>query len=320
MTLFGRPVFYGWIVVTAAFTAQFVTVGVQTSVVAVFAPEFIEEFGWTRTPFFAADSIGQALLMAIGFALGPRIDRFGARPIMQVAAAFCIPSLFLMSQVNEYWHYVIVRGMFLVPAASVAGFLVVSISVSKWFVAKRGQALGWTSMGVSMAGFFWPSFTAAVLIEPLGWRTAWMVLSACLAAILIPSALLMRRRPEDYGMLPDGGPTQLTPEQIREAERDEQTSLTRSEAVRTKCFYLIVLIFGISVVGIFAILLNGVLYLREHGLAEGASTRLLIYAGRMIAQGVSPRRACQVSIVWPLTDDGEVQRSIEEVVSSIFED
>ena len=60
--------------------------------------------------------------------------------------------------------------------------------------------------------------------------------------------------------------------------------------------------------------------LREHGLAEGASTRLLIYAGRMITQGVSPRRACQVSIVWPLTDDGEIQRSIEEVVSSIFED
>jgi len=60
--------------------------------------------------------------------------------------------------------------------------------------------------------------------------------------------------------------------------------------------------------------------LREHGLAEGASTRLLIYAGRMIAEGVSPRRACQVSIVWPLTDDGEIQRSIEEVVSSIFEE
>ena len=60
--------------------------------------------------------------------------------------------------------------------------------------------------------------------------------------------------------------------------------------------------------------------LREHGLAEGASTRLLIYAGRMIASGVSPRRACQVAVVWPLTDDGEVQRSIEEVVSSIFED
>jgi nitric oxide reductase NorQ protein len=59
--------------------------------------------------------------------------------------------------------------------------------------------------------------------------------------------------------------------------------------------------------------------LREHGLGEGVSTRLLIYAGRLIAKGISPRRACQVAVVWGLTDDAEVQRSIEEVVSSIFE-
>jgi nitric oxide reductase NorQ protein len=60
--------------------------------------------------------------------------------------------------------------------------------------------------------------------------------------------------------------------------------------------------------------------LREHGLQEGASTRLLIYAGKMMSQGVAPRRACQVSIVWALTDDQEIQRSVEEVVSSIFAD
>lgn len=60
--------------------------------------------------------------------------------------------------------------------------------------------------------------------------------------------------------------------------------------------------------------------LREHGLSEGASTRLLIYAGKLIAAGVKPRRACQVAIAWALTDDLEVQRSIEEVISSIFED
>ncbi|MEE9249115.1 MAG: CbbQ/NirQ/NorQ/GpvN family protein [Dehalococcoidia bacterium] len=59
--------------------------------------------------------------------------------------------------------------------------------------------------------------------------------------------------------------------------------------------------------------------LREHGLQEGASTRLLIYAGRLIKKGISPRRACQVAVVWSLTDDSEVQRSVEEVVFSIFE-
>jgi nitric oxide reductase NorQ protein len=60
-------------------------------------------------------------------------------------------------------------------------------------------------------------------------------------------------------------------------------------------------------------------HLKEHGLAEGVSTRLLIYAGRLIHEGIPARRACQVAVVWALTDDRDVQRSIEEVVSSIFE-
>jgi nitric oxide reductase NorQ protein len=60
-------------------------------------------------------------------------------------------------------------------------------------------------------------------------------------------------------------------------------------------------------------------HLKEHGLAEGVSTRLLIYAGKLIHEGIAPRRACHVAVVWALTDDRDVQRSIEEVVSSIFE-
>jgi len=59
--------------------------------------------------------------------------------------------------------------------------------------------------------------------------------------------------------------------------------------------------------------------LEEHGLQEGASTRLLIYAGRLMSEGISPRRSCQVAIVWTLTDDPELQRSLEEVTTSIFE-
>lgn len=59
--------------------------------------------------------------------------------------------------------------------------------------------------------------------------------------------------------------------------------------------------------------------LREHGLGEGASTRLLIYAGKLIAQGIAPRRACQVAVNWAVTDDASVQKSIEEIIASIFE-
>ena len=59
--------------------------------------------------------------------------------------------------------------------------------------------------------------------------------------------------------------------------------------------------------------------LKDHGLQEGASTRLLIYAGRLIANGISPRRACQVAVSAALTDDQQVLKSVDEVVFSIFE-
>ena len=59
--------------------------------------------------------------------------------------------------------------------------------------------------------------------------------------------------------------------------------------------------------------------LKEHGLGEGASTRILIYAGKMMVEGISARRACQVAVNWAVTDDQQVQHSIEEVISSIFE-
>jgi len=58
--------------------------------------------------------------------------------------------------------------------------------------------------------------------------------------------------------------------------------------------------------------------LREHGLKEGASTRVLIYAARLIKEGIAPRRACHVAVTWGITDDAQVQRSLEEVVAAIF--
>ena len=59
--------------------------------------------------------------------------------------------------------------------------------------------------------------------------------------------------------------------------------------------------------------------LKEHGLGEGASTRLLIYAGKLIAQGIPARRACQVSVNWAFTDHHSIQQSITEIITSIFE-
>ena len=68
-----------------------------------------------------------------------------------------------------------------------------------------------------------------------------------------------------------------------------------------------------------AILGEKVRHLKEHGLEEGVSTRLLIYAGKLMTMGIEPRQACQVAVVWAISDDRDVQRSVEEIVSTIFE-
>jgi len=61
-------------------------------------------------------------------------------------------------------------------------------------------------------------------------------------------------------------------------------------------------------------------HLKSHGLSEGISTRLLVYAGKLIADGIHPLRACQTAVVWSLSDDSEIQQAIHEVVLSIFEE
>ena len=52
---------------------------------------------------------------------------------------------------------------------------------------------------------------------------------------------------------------------------------------------------------------------------EAASTRVLIYAGKLIKDGIEPRRACQVAVTWGITDDQKLYKSIEEIITAIFE-
>jgi nitric oxide reductase NorQ protein len=59
--------------------------------------------------------------------------------------------------------------------------------------------------------------------------------------------------------------------------------------------------------------------LREHGLEEGVSTRLLIYAARLMMSGISPRRACELAVAKSITDDPDTERAVAELSKSIFE-
>lgn len=58
--------------------------------------------------------------------------------------------------------------------------------------------------------------------------------------------------------------------------------------------------------------------LRGHGLEEGVSTRLLIYAAQLIARGIAPTHAAETALATPITDDRELQRSIKEIITTVI--
>ena len=59
--------------------------------------------------------------------------------------------------------------------------------------------------------------------------------------------------------------------------------------------------------------------LRDHGLEEGVSTRLLVYAARLMVEGVAGRRAAEVAMTKPLTDDTDMLATLQELISAVFE-
>lgn len=58
--------------------------------------------------------------------------------------------------------------------------------------------------------------------------------------------------------------------------------------------------------------------LKGHGLDEGISTRLLVYAGHLIAKGIEPKAACQMTLVRPLTDDPDMRDTLDAAVNTFF--
>src|SRR3954471_8632414 len=199
----GAKVYYGWFIVIAAFLAMFTTSAVTSNSQSVFLTPMTHDLGWSRADFTWGQTIGTFIMSGAGFVVGSYLDAKGPRLFMLGGAAFLCASVVAMSQVDSLWQYLILRGIGMTLGTIMIGNLVVNTTVSKWFVRKRAWAIAMSTTGLSLAGFFAPRVTAA-LVEAYGWRTCWVILGIGLLFLVVPSALLMRRRPEDYGMIPDG--------------------------------------------------------------------------------------------------------------------
>jgi len=279
-------VYFGYYIVGAALVAQFIAIGAQASVSSVFFDPMVTDLDWTRTEFTYAQTINRFLMAFAGVWIGVYVDRLGGRPVMVIGAVILSASLFSLSFVDELWQWLLLRGVIFAIGAAMVGNLVVNVTLSKWFVQKRGRAIAVAAMGVSLAGVVWPPLMTWV-INQSDWRGGWQAMSIIALVILLPAAWFMRRAPEDHGLHPDG----LSAEQVRlgggaAAALDFRNSFTRSEALRTTAFYVVVFAFGLGGMGIGVILLHNIPFLtaagfsREHAAAMSSLMSLLAFIAK----------------------------------------
>ncbi|MCG8414893.1 MAG: MFS transporter [Pseudomonadales bacterium] len=245
-----RSLYYGYWIVIAGFITQFVAVGMANYVVGSFLIPMTEEFGWNRAEFTASRSIGQIVFATTGFVIGSSIDRYGGRPFIAGGAVLLSCSLYYLGSIETLTEWLVVNGLMLTVGAAMIGNLVVNVTLGKWFVERRGRAVALAGMGISLAGILLPPI-ATYMVDVFGWRESWRLLGISAFLITLPAALLVRRRPEDYGMHPDGHSEEDVSAGMGEAARqDFERSMTRAQAMRTSSFYFLVLAFGLFQISI----------------------------------------------------------------------
>ncbi len=290
--------FYGWFVVLAAFAVTFVGFG-SAYTFSAFVEPLQRDFGASRGSVSLVFSLAGFLYFGLGIVSGPLADRFGSRRLavagmiltgLGLAAAGAARSL-----PEVYAAYGLGVGLGVgcayVPAIG---------AVQRWFVRRRGFASGLAVSGIGVGTLLMPPM-AALLIEMLGWRGAYLALGGLAAAIGGGLALLIENDPRDRGLGPDGDPPQSGAQPVLR----EGASLR--DAVRTRRFIGLYASCLICSFGVFVPFVHLVPYARDHGVAPSSAVLLLgmigagSTAGRFCLGGLADRMGRQFSLLLMFT-------------------
>jgi len=231
----GNRVLFGWWVLFGIFISYTALCGIQIYTLPLFYPELMREFGWSTENVTRAATI----FFLTGAILTPFVssffDRFSARLFMIAGAFATVIGLFSYSSLRTLTQMTIIYMIFSMSQVC-AGQVPTMLVVTRWFRRYRGIAVGITLMGPDVGGAVFP-LVVKYALQNGGWRDALQVLMVIAGIMmLIPLIFLIRSRPEDKGLLPDGG----LPEQFSLPDQPAaNTGMTLQEALRMPAFYIL---------------------------------------------------------------------------------
>jgi len=232
-----KRLYYGWIIAFSCFVAISITNGLTISGITVFDESLLKEFGWSRGGLKFRATLTFVITGLLAPFSGSLADRVGARRLMIFGAAMLSVSIYLYSQISTLTHLYAIHVLFALTLAT-CSILTVVFLTSRWFVARRGFALGFVIVGTSMGGIVFPMLNT-YLNATYGWRTSFQLLALVPLALVPFLALLVRDKPADMGLVA------LGEERTASGAPPPLRGLTYQEAIRTPTFWaLSVMAFG----------------------------------------------------------------------------
>ena len=283
-----RAPFYGWVVVGTAFCVLTMAYGAQFSF-GVFFSAMLAEFGWSRAALsgaFALYAFGYSAFAAVA---GSLTDRWGPRVVIATGGIFLGAGWMAMSVTSAVWHPYVFYGVIAALGMSTAN-VPCGATVARWFVRRRGLAIGLATAGGSFGAFAFPP-VAQLLVGGIGWRLAYVVFGAAILLALNLLAPLMKRDPERLGLRPDGDP----PLSIHAPAPERAADFTASQALRTRTFWVLFALFSATWLPIFTPLVHLVSLARERGVDPLIASTLVSaiglagIVGRLVLGSVSDR-------------------------------
>ena len=269
-----RRFFYGWVIVVVAALGSFSASTETFPVLSIFLKPITEDFGWTRTEFTGAISLGGLIGSGAALATGPIVDRFGPRWALTFAYTIIGTTFMLMYAMTELWHLYALQ---IFARSMNTGVLAVAsaVIVPNWFIAKRGKATALAGLGFPAGSSLMPLFIAFITAM-YSWREASLAAGVLILIIsAVPTVLLLRRRPEDMGLLPDGRlpepPSGGPARDLRAADH----SLRLGQAARHPALYLLVIAISLWWFGRTGVMLHAVPYMTDTGLSNTVAVTAL---------------------------------------------
>ena len=195
-------IFYGWwLVGVGVFLLSLMSLGVFRGM-SVMTVVLQREFGWTRTQISLSSLFNRVEGAALGPIEGYLIDRIGARKMVLVGFSLMAVGFVLFSLVQNIWQFYAVF-LLITLGSGIGGWLAVIAILNNWFHRQRTMALACAMSGIILAGFFLPPYTQAL---EFSFRGTVFCLGLIIFIVALPAVKILRNRPEDMGLMPDGGP------------------------------------------------------------------------------------------------------------------